>query len=301
MDPKQPLTRRALVLALSASLFAATAGCGSDKPKESASADLPSGEPMRISRSEVLIEGPVPHAISRTEGGWKFSSSQQWGFGAFAPFDGFGVPRVKGNAEVQLHVTSGQVGVSLLTDRNAVVQEKIVTVPQGDQKVTLDLGSASFDSIVFRSAAPSGTTSEALIQSVDFILRTSPVPGAVSLGQIARVDAAATIEMGPPVRVVSGHKYGFAAVLPVALPSLPSGSAFVRVRARVIRGSMGIAILDKSGAVSKNERFYGATPAAMSYYVVIPNAGDGNSVLFRSDRDERSEMVIEDVAVFRLM
>ena len=256
---------------------------------------------LRISRVEVLVPGPVPQALFRDAGEWRVSSGQQWGFAAFAPFDGFGIPGVKGTVEVQLRVTKGQIGVGLLTDQSDILQEKIVEVTPEAGKLSFDLGSANLESIVFRSAAASGTVSEAVIHAIDYLVQGAAILNAASLQKIVKVDPAAGLDPGPPARISTGQKYGFAAHLPLAVPALGNSLAFVRVRGKISEGRIGIAILEGSGTVAKNERFYDVSPDNRDYFVVISNPDRAESVMFRSDKAEKSEIVVEDVSVFRLM
>jgi hypothetical protein len=237
----------------------------------------------------------------REAGEWHVRSGQQWGFAAFAPFDGFGARGVNGTVEVQIRVTRGQIGVGLLTDQNDVLGEKIVEVMPAAEKLTFSLGSANLESIVFRSAAPSGMTSEAVIQAIDYVLQVSPVTNAASLQGILKIDPTASVDPGPPPRISTEHKYGFAAHIPVVVATPGNSLAFIRVRAKVAEGRMGIAILEKSGTVAKNERFYDVTPESLDYFLVIPNPDKAESVMFRSDKDQKSEIIVEDISVFRLM
>jgi len=259
-----------------------------------------SGEALRLDRTATLVPNNDSRALSRTEAGWQFASGQQWAYAAFAPFDGFGSPAVSGLVEVELQVTHGQMAIGLLTDHNEILQEKLVEVTPATQKLTFTLGSANLESVVFRSAAPSGTVSEGVIRIVEYVLQVSPLD-TVSLEQVVKVDPTAGLDPGPPLKVSTEHKYGYAAQIPLTLPPVGKSQAFARVRGKVTRGRIGIGILDKSGTVMKNERFYGPTPTELNYFVLIANPDNAGSVMFRSDQDEKSEIVVEDVSVFRLM
>jgi hypothetical protein len=280
--------------ALLGSLCAITLACASKPAPEEIG-----GETMRLARMETLEPGLVPQAAFKMEQGWRITSDNQWGYAAFVPFDGFGQEDVKGTVEMKVQVVTGRLGVGLITQHNELIGEQLVNSAQTDQTVTLPLGAANLQSVVIRSAAPQGTVSEALIHAVDYVIRVKAVSGAAPLQNIVKIDPSATLERGQPVRVVTGQKYGFAAHIMLALPSTGGSRIFVRVHGRVVRGGIGIGILDKSGTVVTNERFYNQAPAALDYFVAIPPSAA--SVLFRSDRDEKSEIDIEDVTAFRIL
>jgi hypothetical protein len=279
----------------------AVAACSSTTENQESAGETPAGETLRLARTATLTTNNDLRALSHEDAGWRFASSQQWAYAAFAPFDGFGKPDVKGEVEVELQVSNGRMAIGLLTDHNEILQEKFVAATPASQKLTFTLGSANLESVVFRSAAPSGTVSEAVIRTVDYVLQVNHLDGAVSLGNIVKDDPSAALDSGHPVRVSTEHKYAYAARIPLAIPPLGNSMAFVRVRGQVAHGHMGISVLDKTGAIMKNERFYDPAPSELDYFVLIDNPANAGSVMFRSDKDEKSEIVVEDVSVFRLM
>jgi len=251
---------------------------------------------MRLPRLQAITPGPVSNALSRTDQGWRIASGHQWGYAAVIPFGGFA--DAKGTVEVKLRVANGRLGISLLTDRNEILHEQFANPSEAGQTVTLPMGDAHVESVLFRSGAPQDTTTDATIEAADYVVRVKPLAGAAPLQKMVKVDPLATLDPGPPLRIVTGQKWGFAAQIPITLPST-GGLAFVRVHARVMRGRVGIGTLDKSGAVAKGESFYEESPAATDYFVAIP--ASSTALLFRSDIGDKSEIVIEDVTAFRIL
>jgi hypothetical protein len=88
--------------------------------------------------------------------------------------------------------------------------------------------------------------------------------------------------------------------MPLTSPSFGGASALVLVHAKVVRGRVGIAVVNKTGTAVITEHYYEAGPSAADYVVVIPTPPDAGQLVFRSDRNEPSEIVIEKVEAFRL-
>lgn len=284
-------------------MFALMVACGSKAaPEESNSAQRTAGETLRVTRIETLENGPIPGAVSRVQDGWRVASGQQWGFAAVVPFDGFGRRGVNGAVEVKLTVSAGKVGVGLLTSGNQLLQEKFADAGPGEQLLTFTLGQEDFRSVIIRSGAPTGTNSDATVMAVDYVFRVAALPGAVSLQQIAKTDPSSSLETGPPARVITGtHKYAYAAHIPLTLPSAGKFLAFVRVHGRVARGRIGIGILDTPETRVQTERFYDPAATSRDYFAAAPDPARAASVLFRTDRDEASEIVIEQVTAYRIL
>lgn len=277
-----------VVLAACAVLLAAT-GCGSGRR-------TPAGPSMRFSALDSVTPGAVPNALSRTEKGWRVSSGLQWGYAAYVPLPAVG-DRVNGTVETRFQVRQGQFTAGLLTSDNRILEEKTFPAADSDQAATFSLASGA-QSVVFRSAAPQGAVTEALVQGVDYVLYATPLPAAASLQQIVKGDPAAVVVPGPPVHVITGQKYGYAASVPLKLAA--DEPALLRVRGRVIRGRVGVGILNKAGTAVVPEHYYDQASATADYLTFIVTPKDAGQILFRSDRDEKSEMVIEEIAVYRL-
>jgi hypothetical protein len=256
---------------------------------------------MRLPRIEALQLSADPNAISRTKDGWRLKSAVQYGYAAIVPFDGFGAPGISGVVDVRLRVTAGRFVVGVITGSDQVIQEQTFEVFDSVQQAAFNIGTSEFKSIVFRSVAPNGTVSEALVQSVDYVVRANPVPSAVYFQQASIVDPTAALDPGPPLRVTAGQPYGYAATIPLSVRSLGKSVAFVKIHGKVIRGRMGLGIINKSNAAVVGEHFYDATPNTTDYVVAIPSPGDAGRLVIRSDQGEKSEIAIENVAVFRIM
>jgi hypothetical protein len=169
----------------------------------------------------------------------------------------------------RFRVTAGRFAIGVITGSDQVTQEQTFEVSGSPQEAAFNMGTREIKAIVFRSVAPNRTASEALVQSVDYVVHANPIPKAVSLQQASVDDPAAALDLGPPLHVTAGQKYGYAATIPLSLPSLGKSLAFVKIHAKVIRGRMGFGILNKSGTAVLGEHFYDAAPNTTDYVVAI--------------------------------
>jgi hypothetical protein len=124
------------------------------------------------------------------------------------------------------------------------------------------------------------------------------IPGGVTLAELESAGPTARIEKGPPARIVtppnSGH---FAAGLSIHTPRDLFGARYAYLRARVVRGRIGVWIVD-AGTRMMLGTTLDVTPAAADTYlpIVEPNRAD-KIILYNAAANGSSEILIEEAAV----
>jgi hypothetical protein len=142
--------------------------------------------------------------------------------------------------------------------------------------------------------------STAAVEAVDLLVPGVRLPDAVSLSRVAPTNAAATIERGNPVRVVTAReRYSHGASFPLALGNA-TNTVIVRTQARVVRGQIGIGVLTRDLKRFQAEEYIGKELQSAAVFVPIPSPATAGSVIIRNENDGVSEILVDDVAVYSL-
>jgi len=144
--------------------------------------------------------------------------------------------------------------------------------------------------------------------AVDEMSTHCPVPagpgerieGAVSLEAIEPALDGVSIQRGRPAKITMvPQQWSSGATFPLHLPAGPHGDLFVRIRARVLNGQVGVGVLDRNLKGYQVEKFVDAGPEMTDIYLPVPLPETATSVLVRNTAKGAvaSQIVIEDVAL----
>jgi hypothetical protein len=126
------------------------------------------------------------------------------------------------------------------------------------------------------------------------------VAGAVSLSAITLAYEQASIERGPPVKVITAAQPGaYAASLAVHIPAGVSGAGFLIVRARVLKGQVGMGVLDSRTGEFQAEMSVRPSAAVSEVYVPILSPERTRTLIIRNGPEGgvKSEVLIEDITL----
>ena len=130
-------------------------------------------------------------------------------------------------------------------------------------------------------------------------------------GKLARLDGAlsiyrreaqagASIESGHPLRIVTpGQQWAYAASFSINMPAALTGSVFAVVRARVLKGQIGVGVLDRGGNSFLVERKVVPSPAMTNIYLRLFSPERSDALIIRNVAPDgtRSEVLVEDVGL----
>lgn len=123
--------------------------------------------------------------------------------------------------------------------------------------------------------------------------------GALSIYR-REVSAGASIESGRPLRIVTpGQQWAYAASFSINMPPALTGRIFAVVRARVIKGQIGVGVLDQGGNSFLVERKVVPSPAMTNIYLRLFSPDRSEALIFRNSSADGtpSEILVEDVAL----
>jgi hypothetical protein len=130
-------------------------------------------------------------------------------------------------------------------------------------------------------------------------------------GELARLDGAlsiyrreahagASIESGHPLRIVTpGQQWAYAASFSIHMPAALTGRVFAVVRARVLKGQIGVGVLDRGGNSFLVERNVVPSPAMTNIYLRLFSPERSDALIIRNAAPDgtRSEILVEDVGL----
>ena len=127
-----------------------------------------------------------------------------------------------------------------------------------------------------------------------------PIDGGLSLEAMELALDGVSIERGRPTKITMVPlQWSNGASIPLHIPAGPHGDLFVRMRARVLKGQVGVGVLDRELKGYQVEQFVDAGPEAMDIYLPVPLPETATSVLVRNTAKGAvaSQIVVEDVAL----
>ena len=128
----------------------------------------------------------------------------------------------------------------------------------------------------------------------------SRIAGAVSLDAVERAYQEAVVELGPPVKVITAaQQWAYAAAIPLHVPANLASTGFLLVRARVLKGKIGLGVLDSQNQTFQVERYVSPSPGMIDTYVPVPLPDRAGTLIIRNvaEGQTKSEIQIEDVAL----
>jgi hypothetical protein len=121
--------------------------------------------------------------------------------------------------------------------------------------------------------------------------------GALSIYRREASDGA-SIESGRPLRIVTpGQQWAYAASFSINMPPALTGRVYALVRARVLKGQIGVGVLDRGGNSFLVERKVVPSPAMTNIYLRLFSPDRSEALIFRNSSPDGtpSEILVEDV------
>jgi hypothetical protein len=119
------------------------------------------------------------------------------------------------------------------------------------------------------------------------------IPSGLSLKQMT-VSKEATLEGTKPSKLTTPERqWGFELTIPLVLPSSSVGHLYFKFHAQVLKGQIGIGVLDSSTGDFQGERIIDTSPSATDIYVPIAVPETARSVILRNSASGgvRSEII----------
>jgi hypothetical protein len=126
-----------------------------------------------------------------------------------------------------------------------------------------------------------------------------PMPGALRLDSIALAYDKARIQGKSPVDVITApQQWAYAASIPISLGEARGSRMAIHVRGRVLKGEIGLGVLDREAKAFQVEKIIHPAPDA-DYYIMIPSPERAAALIVRnaSATGLASEMEIEQTGV----
>jgi hypothetical protein len=126
------------------------------------------------------------------------------------------------------------------------------------------------------------------------------IDGGLSLDAIEPAFDTVSIERGRPTKITMvPQQWSSGATIPLHIPSGPHGDLFVLIRARVLKGQVGVGVLDRELKGYQVEKFVDASPQMADIYLPVPLPETASSLLIRNTAEGAvaSQILIEDVAL----
>ena len=128
--------------------------------------------------------------------------------------------------------------------------------------------------------------------------------GALSLDNIDLAYDGASIEYGRPVKVVTaGQVWSHAASIAINVPTGLARPCYLYLRARVIKGQIGVGVLDRESKELQMEKSVNPSPEMIDIYVPVlfPDRAAGLLVRNMASVGVRSSILIEDAALLAFL
>jgi hypothetical protein len=258
---------------------------------------------LRIPSLDRISRGDPKATLNRQESGWRITNKRQWTYAAAVPLLSIRGLNWKGNVQVHCQTAAGNVQFGLLNNKNIFVATKTIDKGTGSQEVSLPISSSDdVTLLIVRSAAPQGDVSEALVESVDLVVPATKLIDVANLESIVPSYAYATVEKGPPARVVTtAQQYSYAARVPLSWAKIGGGFALVQIRAQARSGQVGFGVLNRSGNFFQAIESATPSPKAMDFFVPVSAPGKAGDLIVRNEaKNAASEVVIDNVTVWIL-
>ncbi len=126
------------------------------------------------------------------------------------------------------------------------------------------------------------------------------IAGGLSLDEIQLAYSEASIERARPVKVTTAaQRWAYAASLPIHMPIGRNGPFFLFVRARVVKGQIGLGLLDGKAGTFQLEKAVAPSPGMIDTYLRILVPERASALMIRNTGEDgvRSEILIEDATL----
>jgi lysophospholipase L1-like esterase len=130
------------------------------------------------------------------------------------------------------------------------------------------------------------------------------INGALSLATIESAYNGSSLEHGRPVKVITGgQQWGYAASIPVDRYAGLTRPCYLYLRARVVNGEIGLAVLDRESGASQLEKAVAPSPDMADIYVPVmfPDRLGGLLIRNIAPNGVHSEILIDDTALLAFL
>ena len=130
------------------------------------------------------------------------------------------------------------------------------------------------------------------------------IEGALSLATIESAHNGASLEHAAPVQVVTGgQQWSYAASIPLDSSAGLSRPCYLYLRARVVKGAIGLGVLDRETHAPQLEKAVGPSAEMADIYVPVlfPDRAGGLLIRNIAENGVRSAITIEDTALLAFL
>ena len=130
--------------------------------------------------------------------------------------------------------------------------------------------------------------------------KMEPLEGALSIYRWKVGSPGATIENGRPLQIVTpDRQWAYAAYFAINMPPRTTGRVFAFVRARVVKGQIGIGVLDQRKNAFQIERSIAPSAAMANIYIPVSSPDQADALIVRNSAPDgvRSEILIDDIQI----
>jgi hypothetical protein len=127
---------------------------------------------------------------------------------------------------------------------------------------------------------------------------TFSMHSALRLDSLSSYDNSATQGKFPIVVTTSSARFSYSASIPIILDRTIGDKTWVHVRGRVVRGQIGISILDRTKNTLQNEEVLSPSPSIKDFYINLGSDGQADALLIRNaSRKGASAMALEETEI----
>ena len=123
------------------------------------------------------------------------------------------------------------------------------------------------------------------------------IDGGLSVSR-REVSPDASLELGPPLKITTPvQRYAYAVSFKIWMPSALDGRVFVHIRARALKGQLGVAVLDQRDNSFLVDRSVTPSPEMTDIYLPVSTPDKADALIVRNSSPDgvRSEILIEEM------
>ena len=130
--------------------------------------------------------------------------------------------------------------------------------------------------------AQAGVTEQSIAREAS--LAGTEIPGALNLPDFSRTSSAVSLESGQPLRIKTlDAQWAYAASLPLPFVEGERGTAWIRISARVLKGSAGFGILNRSEKAFYARTTLGPTMKFRDITLKVEHPEDSRKLIIEND------------------
>jgi hypothetical protein len=241
---------------------------------------------LTLAYDKASIRGKSPSVVT--------TGPELWSFAASIPIIVPHAPGAKEWLHVRGRVLKGRIGIGIHDRTKDLIQSEEFLSPSANTKdiyISLPAGFPADDLMVRNVRA--GTLSEIALEETEVLARAHSANPVARLQEIQVAYDRASIIREPRVKVTTAsQQWSFAAVIPihgsVSVPGL-----VVRIRARVLQGRIGFAILSPDGKTIQREQYYDKSQNPVEVFLPVELSGGVSKLLIRNAAAEAMVSIAE--------